>query len=113
MIQGILEQIKAFVAGLAAGALAPFAWVFDFAVQLLPMWALVAGLVLACVAIGMLIGGPVRTVLGWVGTAALAVAGGATWQWLKDRQRNQAAKPKAKPVSRKPPSDGSGWGWPR
>lgn len=109
MIEGILEQIRTFVAGLLSGALAPFQGVIDFFSSPLPFALLiVAAIVVACALAGWFFGAQVRWFLGWIVTGAVAFASGAVWLWLAMRKKKPAKPiPKLKP---KPPTQGQ-WPW--
>lgn len=110
MVEGILEQVRAFVAKIASGALAPFQGVIDFFSSPLPFALLiVAAIIVACSVVGWFFGAQVRWFLGWVVTAAGAFAAGAVWLWLAMRKAAPKVKPKPKPAP-PPPTQGQ-WPW--
>lgn len=95
------------VSSRATSVLAPFASLWDFATTVLPLWLIVLAIVMLCVLAGWFFGATVRWFLGWVVTAAIAAAAGATWMWLKLRRKAPPAKPKPQPAD--PPTWPPSW----
>lgn len=99
MIEGILEQVKAFVVGQFSGVIA---YIAD------PIWGwaiIVAAIVAGCVMVGWFFPA-VRSFFGAVALASIAFIVGA---WKERQAIRQKPKPKPAPPKPKPPS----WPWER
>jgi hypothetical protein len=100
MIEGILEQIKAFVVGQFAGVVA---YIAD------PIWGwaiIVAAIVAGCIMVGWFFPA-VRSFFGAVALASVAFVVGA---WKERSAIRAKPKPTPRPKPKPPPSPGSWFG---